>query len=245
MCERTGKSETARRTGRSSSDAPTLSKHAFDFPKAEVNNWPLTLEDTHVTSTLSWCQHEDLRALSIPLYDLMGDETLVAAQAFMRDGVPGAVVWLGYSWMDGPQEHWGHLLFNLISDFARGSPQESTTHTETSALSSPSASPSLDNIFLIASSSASGSDGALTEAVRRLIQDMSSVGPAVYPPPPSPDPPGHPSPTSPLPHPSTPMPPSDPLMPPSSPPKPPRPPKKPPLRKRPPPAMPPTQTPLQ
>ncbi|GFR49239.1 hypothetical protein Agub_g11239, partial [Astrephomene gubernaculifera] len=72
LCERTGTSERARRLSRRSR-APMLSEHAYSFLKDgdyDDNAWPLMLEDAHVLTTLNWCEHEDPRAVAIPLYTL-------------------------------------------------------------------------------------------------------------------------------------------------------------------------------
>lgn len=42
------------------------------------------------------------------------------SQSFGRVGTPGALVWLGYSWKDGPQAAWGALLKKLVVDFRNG-----------------------------------------------------------------------------------------------------------------------------
>lgn len=42
------------------------------------------------------------------------------AQSFGRVGTPGAVVWIGYSWKDGPKAAWGSLLQKLVTDFKSG-----------------------------------------------------------------------------------------------------------------------------
>ena len=46
--------------------------------------------------------------------------TCPGPQAFGKVGSPGAVVWLGYSWKDGPKHSWGSLLGQLIQGFAKG-----------------------------------------------------------------------------------------------------------------------------
>ncbi|GFR49240.1 hypothetical protein Agub_g11241 [Astrephomene gubernaculifera] len=137
-CERNGTSEKARRR----SGTPVVSEHAYSFLMGDDyddNAWPLTLEDVHVLTTLTRCEHEDPRAVAIPLYTLMGDDNKVAVQAFMRAGNPGAVVWLGYSWRDGPQERWGFLLHKLITDFA--------LRDGRSAAEAPPATPSLGDLL--------------------------------------------------------------------------------------------------
>ncbi|EFJ48624.1 hypothetical protein VOLCADRAFT_117543, partial [Volvox carteri f. nagariensis] len=82
--------------------------------------WPSTLEDAPYQQVHSWCKHEDPDALSYPLYTLGGDSMKVVAQAFTRVGSSGAVVWLGYSWQDGPQQGWGEMLGRVIDGFHQG-----------------------------------------------------------------------------------------------------------------------------
>ncbi|EFJ49148.1 hypothetical protein VOLCADRAFT_104357 [Volvox carteri f. nagariensis] len=82
--------------------------------------WPSRLEDSRAVDTLTPCVHEDYAMITRPLYTVKGEEMQVAAQAFGKVGSPGAVVWLGYSWKDGPQPQWGALLKKLITDFESG-----------------------------------------------------------------------------------------------------------------------------
>ncbi|PNH02647.1 hypothetical protein TSOC_011359 [Tetrabaena socialis] len=72
------------------------------------------------TDVHSRCLHEDASAVSWPLYTVLDDPDMVVAQAFGRVGSPGAVVWLGYSWKDGPQAEWGAMLRTLIEAFGTG-----------------------------------------------------------------------------------------------------------------------------
>ncbi|GIL88689.1 hypothetical protein Vretimale_17278 [Volvox reticuliferus] len=122
ICKQTSTTDKPRRLGRSG--APVLSDAALSFlPGASiagVANWPKTLEDARTTSVYTTCRHEDGDAITWPLYTNFGDNGKVAAQAFGKVGVPGAVVWLGYSWKDGPQEQWGALINKIITDFANG-----------------------------------------------------------------------------------------------------------------------------
>lgn len=50
--------------------------------------------------------------------------SLARSQSFGRVGTPGAVVWLGYSWKDGPKAAWGALLEKLVVDFRNGGYRE-------------------------------------------------------------------------------------------------------------------------
>ncbi|EFJ48501.1 hypothetical protein VOLCADRAFT_90786 [Volvox carteri f. nagariensis] len=88
--------------------------YARDFLDVQ---WPTQLEDVRTIQVHSWCKHEDPDALSYPLYTLGGDSMKVVAQAFTRVGSSGAVVWLGYSWQDGPQQGWGEMLGRVIDGF--------------------------------------------------------------------------------------------------------------------------------
>ncbi|EFJ41025.1 hypothetical protein VOLCADRAFT_99041 [Volvox carteri f. nagariensis] len=102
---------------------PTLSRWASSFlPDIRGSiPWPRELEVSPATGLSTWCHHEDVHAVTVPLYRVIGgDATWLAAQAFGKVGSPGAVVWLGYSWKDGPQPQWGALLKKLITDFANG-----------------------------------------------------------------------------------------------------------------------------
>ncbi|EFJ41023.1 hypothetical protein VOLCADRAFT_99039 [Volvox carteri f. nagariensis] len=118
LCKQTGTTDKLRRFSRSS--GPSLSDAALSFlPGGSFSgspDWPETLEDARIISTYTSCQHQDSDAVIRPLYTLYGDEM----QAFGKVGSPGAVVWLGYSWKDGPQPQWGALLKKLITDFANG-----------------------------------------------------------------------------------------------------------------------------
>ncbi|EFJ41864.1 hypothetical protein VOLCADRAFT_107521 [Volvox carteri f. nagariensis] len=95
-----------------------LTEFASSF--VSVKEWPESLENAQTTSLLSWCRHEDSSASIVPLYTSIGDESQVAVQAFGKVSVPGAVVWMGYSWKDGEQEQWGLLLKKLVEEFAQG-----------------------------------------------------------------------------------------------------------------------------
>ncbi|GFR49241.1 hypothetical protein Agub_g11243, partial [Astrephomene gubernaculifera] len=200
LCERTGTSDRARRLSRRRSGTPVvLSEHAYSFLEDDYiddnadNAWPLTLEDAQVLTTLTWCQHEDPRAFAIPLYTLKKINK-VAVQAFMRAGNPGAVVWLGYSWRDGPQERWGRLLHKLVTDFTMRGNQIPPAG---SAAEAPLALGSLDD--LISSFNDDLGDSSAVEVIRRLIMDTAYPAaypaayppayPAAYPAPPSPEPP--------------------------------------------------------
>ncbi|PNH02644.1 hypothetical protein TSOC_011358 [Tetrabaena socialis] len=97
---------------------PALDTQARSFLPDAV--WPAELEDVRVTSVHSRCLHEDASAVSWPLYTVLDDPDMVVAQAFSRVGAPGAVVWLGYSWKDGPQAEWGAMLRTLIEAFGTG-----------------------------------------------------------------------------------------------------------------------------
>ncbi|GIM14248.1 hypothetical protein Vretimale_17276, partial [Volvox reticuliferus] len=101
---------------------PALSRSApFFLPDVghTSSQWPRELEGIHTTRLSTWCHHEDADAVTVPLYTATADEgALLVAQAFGKVGVPGAVVWLGYSWKDGPQEQGGALIKKIITDFA-------------------------------------------------------------------------------------------------------------------------------
>ncbi|EFJ41024.1 hypothetical protein VOLCADRAFT_99040 [Volvox carteri f. nagariensis] len=101
---------------------PTLSRWASSFlPDIRGSiPWPRELEVSPATGLSTWCHHEDVHAVTVPLYVAVADDdrAFLAAQAFSKVGSPGAVVWLGYSWKDGPQPQWGALLKKLITDFA-------------------------------------------------------------------------------------------------------------------------------
>ncbi|EFJ47335.1 hypothetical protein VOLCADRAFT_92110 [Volvox carteri f. nagariensis] len=77
-------------------------------------------EDARAITYTTWCRHEDEFAVTLPLYTSQLDSTRVAVQAFSKVNNPGAVVWLGYDWTDGPQDQWGALLKKLVTDFAQG-----------------------------------------------------------------------------------------------------------------------------
>ncbi|PNH08208.1 hypothetical protein TSOC_005292 [Tetrabaena socialis] len=101
-----------------SNGAPSLNEHAEGFLAAAA--WPSQLEDARITSVHTPCLHEDASAVSWPLYHILDDPDKVVAQAFGKVGSPGAVVWLGYSWKDGPQAGWGSMLREVIEGFASG-----------------------------------------------------------------------------------------------------------------------------
>ncbi|GIL60759.1 hypothetical protein Vafri_15291 [Volvox africanus] len=133
--------------------------------------WPRRLEDARLVNAHTLCLHEDSALITRPLYTVDADEMQVAAQAFGKVGVPGAVVWLGYSWKAGPQEQWGALINKIITDFAEGAYQ---IPTEEDAAWEPR---DLGDHVVEEVASARGAD--LTDAVRLLLE-----GPGIYPPPP-------------------------------------------------------------
>ncbi|EFJ47334.1 hypothetical protein VOLCADRAFT_92109 [Volvox carteri f. nagariensis] len=90
------------------------------FLSDAADPWPQALENASTITYLTWCRHEDISAVTLPLYELQDDSTRVAVQAFSKVNNPGAVVWLGYDWTDGPQDQWGALLKKLVTDFAQG-----------------------------------------------------------------------------------------------------------------------------
>eukprot|EP00198_Chlamydomonas_reinhardtii_P012523 XP_001701860.1 flagella associated protein [Chlamydomonas reinhardtii] len=106
---------------KSSQGVPLLAEQASSFFSSKAQDaWPASLEDAKTISFNTWCRHEDVEAFTIPLYTAAGDEMKVAAQAFGKAGVSGAVVVLGYSWKEGAKARWGELLEKLVSDFAAG-----------------------------------------------------------------------------------------------------------------------------
>ncbi|GIL60760.1 hypothetical protein Vafri_15299 [Volvox africanus] len=191
---------------------PTLSRSApFFLPEVgrTTNPWPRELEGARATRLSTWCHHEDSDAVTVPLYTATGDEgTLLVAQAFGKVGVPGAIVWLGYSWKAGPQEQWDALLNKIITDFAAGvrSPAFTSGLPDTASLQKPLAMPEatidIDNV----------QDTIFHRA-------LSSLG--AYPTPEAPPSPVPPSPEPPSPSPPSPQPPSPEPPSPSRPPRPP------------------------
>ncbi|GIL88679.1 hypothetical protein Vretifemale_16607 [Volvox reticuliferus] len=129
--------------------------------------WPRRLEEARFVNTHTLCVHEDPTLVTRPLYTVDADEMQVAAQAFGKVGVPGAVVWLGYSWKDGPQEQWGALINKIITDFAADAYK---VPTEADAAWEPR---DLGDRVVEEVASATGPD--LTDAVRLLLE-----GPGVY-----------------------------------------------------------------
>ncbi|GIL83272.1 hypothetical protein Vretimale_11290 [Volvox reticuliferus] len=101
---------------------PVLNGYASTSFLADfTDSWPAALEGSRTMSYLTWCLHEDESAFTLPLYTLQDDDSLrVAVQAFGKARNPGAVVWMGYDWKDGPQHQWGALLSKLVTDFAQG-----------------------------------------------------------------------------------------------------------------------------
>ncbi|GFR46951.1 hypothetical protein Agub_g8600 [Astrephomene gubernaculifera] len=141
--------------------------------------WPTQLEDARLLRVNSWCHSADKRALTWPLYTT-GDMKHVAVQAFGKLDVPGAVVWLGYSWRDGPRQEWGALLEKLIHDFAEGR-YAATPPTSTDPVTDFSdVLVSVDSIM----EAAAGVSEEAAALVRRFLQDTAT--PATYPPPPTP-----------------------------------------------------------
>ncbi|GLI66582.1 hypothetical protein VaNZ11_010502 [Volvox africanus] len=135
--------------------------------------WPRRLEDARFVNAHTLCLHEDAALITRPLYTVDADDMQVAAQAFGKVGVPGAVVWLGYSWKAGPQEQWGALINKIITDFAEHAYK---VPTEEDAAWEPR---DLGDQVVEEVASARGAD--LTDAVRLLLE-----GPGIYPPPPPP-----------------------------------------------------------
>ncbi|PNH09130.1 hypothetical protein TSOC_004274 [Tetrabaena socialis] len=97
---------------------PAVSEQALTFLPTAA--WPSELEDARITTVHTRCRHEDASAVSWPLYHVLDDPNKVVAQAFGKVGSAGAVVWLGYSWKDGPQAEWGAMLRALIEAFGSG-----------------------------------------------------------------------------------------------------------------------------
>ncbi|GFR46952.1 hypothetical protein Agub_g8601 [Astrephomene gubernaculifera] len=151
--------------------------------------WPTQLEDARLLRVNSWCHSADKRALTWPLYTT-GDMKHVAVQAFGKLDVPGAVVWLGYSWRDGPRQEWGALLKKLIHDFAQGRyfATPHTSHTFSTGIDDDSAS--------IADAFADDDDASMdtlleevpgiSEGTEDIVRRFLEVTPATYPPPPTP-----------------------------------------------------------
>ncbi|KAG2433870.1 hypothetical protein HXX76_008223 [Chlamydomonas incerta] len=215
--ELTGKWDGCEST-KSSADAADLAPGALDFlpPSRSSIAWPRALP-THqgksVAAVSTACRHEDPSLIITPLYT---SGSAAVALAFGKVGVPGAVVFLGYSWRDegraaaGGTAAWGALLRKVIDDFAAGAVYEAPVQgaDDSSTMSN------LDDVLTAASEEAAAE---AAEVVRRFLQTTAAGG--VYPGPPNPPSPAPPSPSplSPSPSPVSPKPPS-PLPPSPSPP---------------------------
>ncbi|GLC77508.1 hypothetical protein PLESTF_001946100 [Pleodorina starrii] len=143
---------------------------------SSAHAWPAGVEDARQVTTHTLCVHQDPALVPRPLYTVKGNEMQVAAQAFGRVGSPGAVVWLGYSWRDGPQEQWGGLLLKMVTDWARGAYR---APTEADEAWEPQDQDLGEEVVEEVFAAAAGS--GLTDTLRLLLER-----PGVYPPPPSP-----------------------------------------------------------
>ncbi|EFJ52584.1 hypothetical protein VOLCADRAFT_86831 [Volvox carteri f. nagariensis] len=228
-----------------------LSTHASAFIQVKTSaqgSWPSTLEDAQTTSLYTSCLHEDLRASIVPLYFAQDSDIKVAAQAFSKAGVPGAIVWLGYDWRGGPQTQWGNLLKSLISDFKPNS-EAVTVEMEAYDIDAELLDADLledaDLLYSVLESASDMSDPKhASEALRRFLQNAPT---GLYPMPPQTYPlPTYPPPSSPSqrsPPRPRPKPPSPPPPPPSPPPPSPSPPSPPPPSPSPPSPPPPSPSP--
>ncbi|PNH06063.1 hypothetical protein TSOC_007625 [Tetrabaena socialis] len=120
LCKSFGSNE------RHSNGQPAISAEAKAFLPGAA--FPEHLEDARVTSVHTVCGRTDAKAVSWPLYHVLDDSNKVVAQAFGKVGSAGAVVWLGYSWKDGPVAQWGALLRAVIHEFGSGEPACSAVH---------------------------------------------------------------------------------------------------------------------
>ncbi|GIL53646.1 hypothetical protein Vafri_9269, partial [Volvox africanus] len=158
------------------------------LPYAQTDLWAQEVEDVETVTAHSWCIHEDPGYASWPLYTSKEDRSKVVAQAFGKAGIPGAVLWLGYNWRNGPQKNWGAVLASVINEFAvtSGHPHTGSADGDEDDDNSDlynSLDPVLDQV------------NELGDDVMRRFMTVSALG--AYPP--SPPPPSPPPPSPPIP----------------------------------------------